>query len=388
MPSLPDVLRERLPVPMAGEQGRYAGGGLMDVPAASNAARDSNQAMLDAAAFAPLPFANIPADAHRYATDPESRNALNYLFTALGAVPGMAILRAAAGPTLRAPALAQALRGQAGHIAYHGSPHKFDKFDSKYIGTGEGAQVYSRGLYFAEDPKVARHYQNKPHPALGRDPRDDIEELNLLWNGAWNEGQRLTPEEAVKLFSSYPSLKDFQPGSPITKQIVKYINEGQEGFIQGRAHSRIAETLDRILPPRPQGSFYTVDIADEAIPQMLDWDKLLPTQPKIVQEAAQGAVRRAQKESDEFFGPNSLRGSYLWSDGTAKIGSPATLNEMDGAAIYNMLDNVYGKRAAATLRDFGTRGVRYLDNDSRRRGAGASNFVVFDDSDINILKRE
>jgi hypothetical protein len=42
--------------------------------------------------------------------------------------------------------------------AYHGSPHKFDKFDSTKIGTGEGAQAYGHGLYFAEDPKVAGSY--------------------------------------------------------------------------------------------------------------------------------------------------------------------------------------------------------------------------------------
>jgi hypothetical protein len=42
--------------------------------------------------------------------------------------------------------------------AYHGSPHKFDKFDMSKIGTGEGAQAYGHGLYFAESPEVARSY--------------------------------------------------------------------------------------------------------------------------------------------------------------------------------------------------------------------------------------
>src|ERR1044071_3129715 len=44
--------------------------------------------------------------------------------------------------------------------AFHGSPHNFDKFDAAKIGTGEGAQVYGRGLYFAENPKVAESYKN------------------------------------------------------------------------------------------------------------------------------------------------------------------------------------------------------------------------------------
>ena len=36
-----------------------------------------------------------------------------------------------------------------GITAYHGSPHTFDKFSMDKIGTGEGAQAYGHGLYFA-----------------------------------------------------------------------------------------------------------------------------------------------------------------------------------------------------------------------------------------------
>ena len=38
---------------------------------------------------------------------------------------------------------------------YHGSPHDFDEFDMSKIGTGEGAQAYGHGLYFAENENVA-----------------------------------------------------------------------------------------------------------------------------------------------------------------------------------------------------------------------------------------
>src|SRR5690606_10961249 len=43
----------------------------------------------------------------------------------------------------------------------HGSPHVFDRFDLSKIGTGEGAQVYGWGLYFAEAPSVAEAYRRK-----------------------------------------------------------------------------------------------------------------------------------------------------------------------------------------------------------------------------------
>ncbi len=47
----------------------------------------------------------------------------------------------------------------AGMVVWHGSPHKFNKFDSSKIGTGEGAQAYGHGLYLAESPDVAGQYK-------------------------------------------------------------------------------------------------------------------------------------------------------------------------------------------------------------------------------------
>ena len=61
-------------------------------------------------------------------------------------------------------------RGQRGAIVYHGSPHKFDKFDSSKIGTGEGAQAYGHGLYLAESPGVAESYAKIEPQRKAMDP--------------------------------------------------------------------------------------------------------------------------------------------------------------------------------------------------------------------------
>ena len=52
------------------------------------------------------------------------------------------------------------LNPQTGAIVWHGSPHKFDKFDASKIGTGEGSQAYGHGLYLAESPDVANGYKS------------------------------------------------------------------------------------------------------------------------------------------------------------------------------------------------------------------------------------
>ncbi|CAB4165403.1 hypothetical protein UFOVP833_57 [uncultured Caudovirales phage] len=50
--------------------------------------------------------------------------------------------------------------------AYHASPHSFDRFDARKIGTGEGTQMEGKGLYFSGIQEGAEGYR-KPY-MLGR----------------------------------------------------------------------------------------------------------------------------------------------------------------------------------------------------------------------------
>ena len=47
--------------------------------------------------------------------------------------------------------------------AWHGSPHDIDietGFNTSHIGSGEGNQMFGRGLYFTESPNIAKHYRD------------------------------------------------------------------------------------------------------------------------------------------------------------------------------------------------------------------------------------
>jgi hypothetical protein len=82
------------------------------------------------------------------------------LMVALG--PGGRAARLAGSGAIAAlePSEAEASRLRRLIRAYHGSPHKFEEFDIRKIGTGEGAQAYGRGLYFAENEDIAKHYRD------------------------------------------------------------------------------------------------------------------------------------------------------------------------------------------------------------------------------------
>ena len=70
--------------------------------------------------------------------------------------------------------------------AWHGSPHKFDKFSTEAIGTGEGAQAFGHGLYFAGKKEVADNYRKLLAPGgRGATYKVDLapkENEYLLWD--------------------------------------------------------------------------------------------------------------------------------------------------------------------------------------------------------------
>lgn len=93
------------------------------------------------------------------------------IYAKTGVEPAQVVADAKADPTiaLDMKPVETPLKSEAIATVYHGSPHTFDKFDVTKMGTGEGSQTYGRGLYFAENPAVAKAYRDSlsPDPQAG-----------------------------------------------------------------------------------------------------------------------------------------------------------------------------------------------------------------------------
>src|SRR5262245_50888468 len=89
-----------------------------------------------------------PGDAYAGRLDPLSEEGIGRATELAGMVMGGTLATAPRG----------ALGAGPGIRAYHGSPYDFERFDLSKIGTGEGAQAYGHGLYFAENPATAQSY--------------------------------------------------------------------------------------------------------------------------------------------------------------------------------------------------------------------------------------
>jgi hypothetical protein len=231
----------------------------------------------------------------------------------------------------------------AGMTVWHGSPFKFKAFDPIKIGTGEGAQAFGHGLYVAENPKVAEDYM-KIEPAGGvASPR------RMLLGKEVEAG---TPEYKVAqlvdelgLSKARKFILDWSK-KPNPDQI-DYVNKASD-IIQNVSKKSDVKNLGT-------GNLYKIDLPDEHINKMLDWDKPLEKQPKNVQEAL-------AKHNPEMYDPKSE--DY----------DPSERGQWTYMRLANELTQ---KNASNKLSELGVPGLKYLDEGSRAMGEGTRNFVLF-----------
>jgi Large polyvalent protein associated domain 23 len=234
--------------------------------------------------------------------------------------------------------------GPALATTWHGSPHLFPptptnnlgEFNAANIGTGEGAQAYGHGLYLAESPDVAKTY------AKG-------------WRG---QSAGDMAERYMKNFGNKEAALQAAEA-----RLAKVTEEFKPEFVQPYRDAVEMLRTGNI----EKGGLYKVDIPDEQIAKMLDWDKPLSEQTAEVRQALKGA------NIDSFL--------KVW---------PGEVDGPTGEAIYNYLRANRGTVTAAdTLRNQAIPGIRYLDAGSRGAEGGTSNFVVFPGNEhmMTILER-
>jgi hypothetical protein len=220
-----------------------------------------------------------------------------------------------------------------GATAFHGTPHKIlGKFDISKVGTGEGAQAYGHGMYFAENPAVATEYRKalSGRTDLNQQPSDPA-----FIHAVESFRQAGTPLELIpsEMKKAYKSATD--------------------------------KDIQLAIQSTEKGNLYKVDIPDEHIPNMLDWDKPLSKQTSEVQAILKDRFPSA------FDDLRQTTGQALYKEQVKKMAMSGERNSEKFMSNY--------------LNEYGIKGIRYLDEGSRGKG-GTSNFVVFDPFTVKILE--
>ena len=186
-----------------------------------------------------------------------------------------------------------------GLTVFHGSPAKFNKFDPTKIGSGEGAQAYGYGHYVAQNPETAKQYK-----------------------------ETLKSKAFSKIVKKDRNVYDVvAPDGAVISQ----------GTVLGAAH-KAKDAYDANA-----GALYEIDLPDEQIARMLDYDK-------PVDEAIRSRVSQAAMEK---FGSGSTgtSGELLYKELTREFKNLGSANPAADASDF--------------LRMQGVTGIRYLDQGSR-----------------------
>lgn len=264
-------------------------------------------------------------------------------------------------------------------IAYHGTPHTIKgKFDISKVGTGEGAQAYGHGMYFAENPAVAKEY-SKMMPAGGAQPSP-----RRTLGGV--EVEPMTPEyKAAQLVEEMGLSK----AKKFVANWSKDPTPDQVDFVKGVQNSLLGITKKSDVKNLGTGNLYKVDIPDEYIPNMLDFDKPLLQQPPNVLKALQSIddpyIQKAITTQPKL----SKDGEYWEYMGNTYASKAEALED---ATPHRIITGYTGlgktpQEVSQALGQYGIKGVKYLDQNSRTSGKGTSNYVVFDPSDVKILEQ-
>jgi hypothetical protein len=228
--------------------------------------------------------------------------------------------------------------------AFHGSPHDVNRFESSRIGTGEGAQTYGHGLYFAENEKVAAKY------ARSTSGQDFIRKAQELYD------EHDSPDDA---HAAIVESKDFTPGQK--RLLLALEKDDWLGFDyphqavsaalsdpNGKNWEMSPETLDAI---KHVGNMYRVRINAHQ-DHFLDWDKPLGEHPEPVRSKLRAAgFEDAQTGKDIY---HSLV-KYRPDQGGGLSSAGMKIADLDATP----------EAASGRLSATGIHGIKYLDQGSR-----------------------
>lgn len=256
--------------------------------------------------------------------------------------------------------------------AYHGTPHKItDKFDLKYINTGEGAQAYGWGLYFAEKEDVADSYRHAhAHKKINPTTKEGVDIIS--------------PDEAKEFIRQNGFVWAYDHDSEWIQ--IRSV-DSVDYYEEYRTGAKFAKSVKKT------GNLYHVeiDVKDE---ELLDWDSPLSEQSNHVRTQLHGPWM------EDFFG-------HYWhdfADGAGCVMNPDggrdeiimayTKDDLE-KFLYGPAKNFYywtskilesKKEASLFLLRQKIKGIKYWDQNSRLHSNGTRNFVIFDDSLVTITK--
>ena len=313
--------------------------------------------------------------------------------------------------------------------AYHGTPHRFEKFSTGAIGTGEGVQAYGWGLYFASQWEVANFYRETlsgsadasqfgfEYDGVVLTPSELVEELwgqfqmeevydtqafgklkqEIIDSGMMVDDD-VRPQDLIDRDIEVPLLKDNYSGFVGFQYFInQWANRGRRDernvafakeqgldFYQGFLEAEKLVDLFDIKVSKP-GRLFEVDIPEDN--QFLNFSDPVTKQSDLVIQAMKNIQEKVNYNPNED--PSLVVTNLSPQTGASKS---AGLDVLSGEHWYRAMaevmgldvrDRMAGQSVSLALAQEGVAGNRFLDHSQK-----SYNYVVYDDKLINVVQYE
>jgi len=279
-------------------------------------------------------------------------------------------------------------------IAYHASPHKYEKASTSRGGTGAGGMFKGSGFYAAQVEDTSGYYKK----LFGKRGPTQAQH-NILLEEYYKVGNIVSTKELgparIRATPSYGGQDkvlslSLRHGPVSPNWAVKVIEVDKAGNVVAGAKPRMHATypgkkeLKEVLGWEPSSHMYKLRINAKK-EDLIDFDRPMKDQSTKVKLAFKEAWRRV-----EALG--LTKGSFR--SGLSRSRAKAGSGEGDALYEYRQLSRHLGSDGATSsmFKNMDIPGARFLDAKSRtkaniRDNKGTSNYVIFDDRTIDILKR-
>lgn len=289
----------------------------------------------------------------------------NYLdagLQALGGAGDAVQMMGAAFPPL--VAVGAGMKLPRGIRAYHGSPYHFKRFDMSKIGTGEGAQAYGHGLYFAENEGIAKHYRdtlsNRDAMYLELDgqkidsvyTQDNIDKFGDFIQKNFDEDEY---DDALLILDNLGQGLGSMDGSATLQAADEYADDAFN-LRQGSIYERLREFLTE--PEPVKGAMYEVNIAADPS-NMIDYDTPLSQQSSVLEAI------------EDTYGDPEIILTQLGLDLKTATGRDF-IHSLSGVGQVNK------ENASSFLSKAGIPGIKYFSDTSRNTSGGELIDVIKD----------
>lgn len=348
---------------------------------------------------------NADARANRSVLDSPLKKAGDWLFDLLYSDepnPADFVMPAAAPETRALTPLAQAVRDRVIRIlrpvkAFHGSPFKFDQFKLSPR-EGQGAASYGEGLYFAGARPTAEEYaRDLMGSRVRRQFYDRASDAAAEMPGAgptWHAPiYSALADEANELghFSSSADGVLYQ----LERQLEQHRAMRMPAWEQRQVFRDIQQARAEVIKnpgiidelragmdlSKPEGYRYEVNLHVDPQHDLLDWDLPLGEQSSTVRRALYDVGMPAKDVRNMA---RTMKGDDIYR----KFQTLSREAEGRPGIFETGHDELQDALAASKgLNDRGVAGIQYLDAQSRPRGRGTRNYVIFDPKRVEIVRQ-